>query len=121
MSRAPIISGIEVVAEAEQDRHADEEHHRRAVHGEELVEDLRRNKMIIGNGKLNPHQHRFEARNDEKDQGVYDIHQPDLLVVDRRQPLVHHIKRWPSLEPPVVSIDGFEYRSCIGHAALLSA
>jgi hypothetical protein len=41
MSRAPIISGHEEVAEAGEDRHDDEEDHRRPVHGEHLVVGLR--------------------------------------------------------------------------------
>ena len=55
-----------VIAEAEQNRHAHEEHHGGAVHGEELVEYLRRDEVIVGNGQLDAHQHRFDARNDEE-------------------------------------------------------
>src|SRR6267154_920345 len=73
--------------------------------------------MIVGHRKLNPHQHRFEAANEEKDQRVRDIHQADLLVIDRRHPLVHHIQRWAPLCLQRL-IDGFEYRSMC-HAALL--
>ena len=34
-----------IVAEAEENRHADEEHHRGAVHGEQPIEDLRRDEV----------------------------------------------------------------------------
>src|SRR5260370_36792408 len=87
------------------------------MHREQTVEDLRRNEMIVGNRKLNPHQHRFEAANDEKDQRIRDIHQADSLVINRRHPLVHHIKRWAPLCLQRL-IDGFEYRSMC-HAAIL--
>ncbi len=87
----------QVVSKAEQDRHADEEHHRRSVHGKQLIEDLRRNKMIVGHGQLNAHQHRLNARDDQEKQGIGDVHQPDLLVVHRRQPVVHHIQRRPAM------------------------
>ena len=74
--------------------------------------------MIVRNRKLNPHQHRFKSTNHEKDQRIHDIHQADLLMIDRRHPLVHHIQRWAPLCLQRL-IDGFEYRSRVRHAALL--
>ena len=50
-------------------------------------------KVIVGNSELDAHQQRFEARDDEKDERVDDVHQADLLVVDRGDPLVHHLER----------------------------
>ena len=81
-----------IVAKAEQNRHADKEHHRRAVHGEQLVEDLRRDEVIVGHGQLNAHQQRFDACDDQERQRIGDVHQPDLLVIDGRHPLVDHIR-----------------------------
>src|SRR5260370_4388425 len=46
-----------VVAKAEQNRHADEENHRRAMHRKHSVEDLVRAKMMVWNGKLSPYHH----------------------------------------------------------------
>ena len=69
-------------------------------------------KVLFGIGKLNAHQHRFKARDHQKEQRVADVHQPDLLVVDRGDPGVQHLKppadaacgrrrrldrRWPGL------------------------
>ena len=50
-----------IVAEAEENRHADEEDHGGAVHGEQAVEDLRRDEVIVGNGELNAHQQRLRS------------------------------------------------------------
>ena len=75
--------------------------------------------MIVGNRKLNPYQHRFKAAYEEKEQRIRDIHHADFLVIDRRHPLIHHIKWWPPLQLQRL-IDSFEYRSRVRHAALLS-
>ena len=70
--------------------------------------------MIVRDRKLDPHQRRFQSANHKKDQPIRDIHQTDLLVVDRRHPLVHHVRRRPSLVPYRL-VDGFQYRSCARH------
>ena len=44
------------------------------MHGEEPVEYLGRDKMIVGYSKLNPHQKRFESTNDKKEERVADVH-----------------------------------------------
>ena len=89
------------------------------MHGEELVEDLRRDEVIVGHRELNAHQHRFNAPDDKKDQRVGDVHQPDLLVIDRREPLVDHIQRRPALLGRQRLVDCFHY-GVDRHAALLS-
>ncbi len=107
-----------IVSHAEEDGHSHEEDHGGAVHGEELVEDLRRDEVIVGEGQLNAHQDRFKASDDQKEEGVDDVHQPDFFVIDCRQPLVDDIERWLALSLQCL-VDCFQYRSC-GHAALLS-
>ena len=109
-----------IVAEAEEDGHAHEEDHGGAVHGEELVEDLRRDEVIVGHGELNAHQDRFEAGDDQKDERVDDVHQADLFVVDGGQPLVDDVESAVApVRRLVVSSIASIYRSC-GHALLLS-
>ena len=49
-------------------------------------------KLLLRNRELNAHQHGFEAADHEKDQRVADVHQADLLVVDRGDPVVQHLK-----------------------------
>ncbi len=84
--------GNEVVAEAEQNWHADEEDHRGAVHGEEAVEGLRGDEVVVGDEKLDAHQYGFNAGDDKEDEGVADVHQADLLMVDGRNPVLHLIE-----------------------------
>ena len=64
------------------------------MHGEQAVEDLRRDEVVVGDGKLDAHQQRFNARDDQEDERVADVHQADLLVIDRGDPVVQYV------EPP---------------------
>jgi hypothetical protein len=115
--------GDQVIAEAEENRDTDEEDHRRAVHGEEAVEDLGREKAVIRNGKLDAHQERFEARNDEEDQSVGDVHQADLLMIDGGEPVVQHLEHRRLRAGRRRFLHLFRYWSgciCHRHAALLS-
>ena len=84
----------EVVEEASEDRHADEEHHRGAVHRQESVEDLRRNDAGIRKGELQAHRARLQTGDDEEDQPEADVHQAEALVVDGDHPLVHLAEQW---------------------------
>ena len=68
------------------------ENHRGAVHGEEPIEGLRRDKGVIRNGELHAHQQGFKSCNDEKQQRITDVHQPKALVVDGRHPAMQHFK-----------------------------
>ena len=93
MSRAPIMSGHEVVGEAEQDRDADEKDHGRPVHGHQPVEDLRRDEMVVRHGELDPHRRGLEAGDREEEDPVDDVHDPEPLVVDRRHPAVQALEQ----------------------------
>jgi hypothetical protein len=64
------------------------------MHREQTIEDLRRNEGVVRDGKLNAHQQRFKAGDEQEYQRITDIHDPDLLVIYRCHPLMHHI------EPP---------------------
>jgi len=54
MSRAPIISGDQIIREAEDERHGCQEDHSGPVHCEKLVEVLRTNQMIVRYSQLKP-------------------------------------------------------------------
>jgi hypothetical protein len=47
--------------------------------------------------QVDAHQGRFDTPDDQKDESVRDVHQSDLLVIDRRQPLVYHAQRRAAL------------------------
>ena len=74
----------------------DEEDHRGAVHGEELIEDLRRHEVIVGDRKLDAHQQASTPPMTRKMQRVADVHQTDLLVVDGGDPLVDNVEWRPA-------------------------
>ena len=76
----------EVVREAGEDRHDDEEDHRRPVHREHLVVGVAREDVLVGPRELRAHQERDDPAGDEEDQAREDVHDPDPLVVDRREP-----------------------------------
>ena len=44
------------------------------MHGEEAVEDLGGEKIVMRYGQLNAQQDRLEAPDQQKDQGVADVH-----------------------------------------------
>jgi len=90
---APNHQGHQVVAPAKHHGHCDEKNHRSAVHCEELVKHLRRNKVIVWNRELDAHQGCFNAADNQENEGVHDVHQAELLVIHRRQPLIHHVQR----------------------------
>ena len=79
----------QIIREAEQHRHAHQEDHGRAVHGEQLVEGLRRDEMIVRDGQLDAHDRGFQAADHQEQDAVDDVHQAELLVIDRDDPLVH--------------------------------
>jgi hypothetical protein len=78
----------QIIAETEKDGHDHEKYPRGAVQGEQPVENLRREEMRIGMRQLNAHQERFNSHDNQKQKRVDDVHQPDLLMVGRSQPLV---------------------------------
>ena len=76
----------QVVREARPHRHDDEEDHRRAVHGEQLVVGLRRDERVLGRAELDAHQQRLDAAQHEEHHAGVEVEDADLLVVGRRQP-----------------------------------
>ena len=79
----------QVVREARPHRHDDQEDHRRAVHGEDLVVPLRRQQRVVRDRQLRAHQQRLDPAQHEEHQDGDEVHDPDLLVIgggDPRRP-----------------------------------
>jgi hypothetical protein len=76
----------EEVSEPGQDRHDDEEDHRHAVHGHQLVVVLGREEALVRMRELGAHQHREDPARAEEDQARDEVEDPDPLVVDGRDP-----------------------------------
>ena len=76
----------EVVAEPGHDRHDEQEDHRRPVHREELVVRLRVQERVVGLRQLEPHEQRLDPAEHEEGEGQDQVHDPDPLVVGRRDP-----------------------------------
>jgi hypothetical protein len=66
-------------------RHGEEEHHRRAVHGEDLVVGLRRQERALRGGELDADEQTLDAADGEEHQGGPDEPHADLLVVHRAE------------------------------------
>ena len=79
----------DVVREAGEDRHHEQEDHDRAVHREGLVVGPLVEELEPRDRQLGAHQQRQDPRGEEEEERVDDVQDPDLLVIDRRQP-VHH-------------------------------
>ncbi len=75
-----------VVEEHLAQRHDREEDHRRAVHGEQLVVELRRHEGIVGLRELNADEQRLDPAEEEEGQRADPVENRDPLVVDRRDP-----------------------------------
>ena len=58
----------QIVRETKQQRHDDQENHRRPVHREDLVVRIRTQKRIAGPRELNPNQQRFDAAEAEEEE-----------------------------------------------------
>ncbi|MGY2937860.1 hypothetical protein ACVWZ6_007462 [Bradyrhizobium sp. GM6.1] len=67
------------------DRHGEQEHHRRAVHREDLIVLVGGEKRLLRPGQLNAHQDREEAAEEQEYERRDDVAAADHLVVDRRQ------------------------------------
>ena len=78
----------DVVPEARQDRDDEQEDHRRGVHREQLVVRLVGHELEPGLGELDAHDQRQQAGEEEEDERVDQVEDPDLLVIGGRQPLV---------------------------------
>jgi len=76
-----------------------------SVHGEELVKDLRRNQVAVWHGELKPDKHRLHSSHNQEEQRVHYIHQAQLLVIHRDDPLVQAVQErfrptwWPAAGP----------------------
>ena len=68
------------------DRHDEQEDHRRAVHREQGVVGTGGEELAVGLGQLDPEQQGLDATDDEEGEGGVAVHDPDLLVIDRRHP-----------------------------------
>ncbi len=80
-SGAPIWMRHHVVGEREHDGRREEQQHDRAVHGEQLVELLRRHDLQPGLGQLGPHDQGHHATDHEEHERGDHVHDPDLLRV----------------------------------------
>ena len=77
----------EEVAEPGEDRHDDEEDHRRAVHRHRAVVGVLRQEVLVRRRELRAHQQReHAARRRRRPSAVHDVEDPDPLVVDGREP-----------------------------------
>src|ERR1700687_6102012 len=56
------------------------------MHGEELVEDLRAKEVVIRHGELHAHQQGEQTGDQEKDERAQQVHDTELLVIDRGDP-----------------------------------
>jgi hypothetical protein len=62
-------------------RHGEQEHHDRAVHGEELVVELWPDEVVLRHRELGPHQQGEHAGEDEEQESGADVEQADEIVV----------------------------------------
>jgi hypothetical protein len=76
----------EVVAERRRHRHGEQEDHRRGVHREHLVVQIRREHGAVRTGELGSDEQGFDAADEKEHKGGDAVHDPDALVVDREQP-----------------------------------
>ena len=76
----------EVVEECGRQRHEREEHHARAVHGEELVVPLGAEELAVGPGQLEPDQQGLDSRDQEEHERGRAVEETDPLVIDGGEP-----------------------------------
>ena len=76
----------EVVAEARHHRHDEQEDHRRPVHREQLVVGLGADQRVLRRSQLQAHHQGLGAAEDEEHEREDHVHDPDALVVGRRDP-----------------------------------
>ena len=85
-----------IVRKPKQDRHGDEENHGGAMHGEQAVEDLRRDKDVVRMHQLDPHNDGFDSGDHQKRQSVDDVENTEPLVIDRGYPLMQAVDPRPA-------------------------
>ncbi len=103
----------EVVAEGGCDRHTEQEHHRGAVHREELVVPRRAQDRPVRLCELQPDEQRLDATDAEEHQRERGVHDRDLLVVDRGDPAELAGRRARPLEEPDAPPRSLDDRSCV--------
>jgi hypothetical protein len=72
----------EVEPERLHHRYGEQEHHRRAVHGEDLIVEVGTEQLALGERELQPHHQRQHAGQREEDERRHDVAARDPLVVD---------------------------------------
>ena len=77
----------DVVSEARQRGDDEQEQHDRAVHRERLVVGVLIQELHARDGELGPDDEGKDAGREEEQEAVQDVQDPDLLVVDGRQPV----------------------------------
>ncbi|WPE19325.1 hypothetical protein ShzoTeo12_04890 [Shinella zoogloeoides] len=90
----------DIVHEAGDEGHRHEEDHDHAMGGEDLVVVMRRQialAAVEGDRLLDAHHDRVGKTAQQHDDGEDDVHDADLLVIDRREPLVPEIAPEPEL------------------------
>ena len=83
----------QVIAHPEQNRHAHQEHHGGAVHGEQFVVDFRREKVIVRDSKLNADGHRLGSGHQQEKERVHNVQDAKLLVIDRHHPAMQPLQK----------------------------
>ena len=80
------LQGKNVINETEQRRHHDEKDHRRAMHGEELVECVGVEKIVVRHCQLEADEKRFQSADDEKEERRHHIKNSDPFVINGGEP-----------------------------------
>src|SRR5579883_1159564 len=75
-----------IVAQASQEGHHEEENHRGAVHRENLVIEVRAEEGVIRHSKLRTNQQRFTSSHKEEEEARKHIHDANLFMIGRRNP-----------------------------------
>ena len=70
--------------------------------------------MVVRDGQLNPHEDRFDAGDHQEEQRVDDVHQAEVLVIDRHHPFVQ-----PSPAAFAQSVRTGQHRSSSANAAVM--
>ena len=107
------------VGEPEHDGGGVEQQHRRAVHGEQLVELLVGQELQPGHRQLGAHEQRHQPTEEEEDEAGDAVHDADQLVIGGGHQLVDQValgthpgrERTPGLE--------FSHWGCFGYQELL--
>ena len=75
----------QVDSQAHHHRHCEEEHHRRAVHREELVIEIGIEESVLGARELEAHRQSLEASQEKEDERGHNVALADRLVIDARE------------------------------------